>query len=122
MLTALFTRLTTPAGLMIVLSIILFVWTPADAAKVRIKDIAAFQNTQEVDLIGYGLIIGLDGTGDGSGTQFTIRSLTNMMERMGLTVDARKVKVKNVELMWHRGIMLRQMSCSVYRKSMPFIR
>jgi flagellar P-ring protein precursor FlgI len=81
---------------MIVLSIILFVWQPADAAKVRIKDIAAFQNTQEVDLIGYGLIIGLDGTGDGSGTQFTIRSLANMMERMGLTVDADKVKVKNV--------------------------
>ena len=96
MLTALYTRLATPAGLMIVLSIILFLWTPADAAKVRIKDIAAFQNTQEVDLIGYGLIIGLDGTGDGSGTQFTIRSLTNMMERMGLTVDATKVKVKNV--------------------------
>ena len=96
MLTALFTRLTTPAGLMIVLSIILFIWQPADAAKVRIKDIAAFQNTQEVDLIGYGLIIGLDGTGDGSGTQFTIRSLANMMERMGLTVDANKIKVKNV--------------------------
>jgi len=82
--------------MMIILSIILFLWMPADAAKVRIKDIAAFQNTQEADLIGYGLVIGLDGTGDGNGTQFTIRSLTNMMERMGLTVDAEKVKVKNV--------------------------
>lgn len=96
MLTALYTRLTTPAGLMIVLTIVLLFWQPADAAKVRIKDIAAFQNTQEVDLIGYGLVIGLDGTGDGIKTQFTIRSLTNMMERLGLTVDAKKVKVKNV--------------------------
>ncbi len=96
MLTELQTRLTTPAGMMIVLSIILFFCCPADAAKVRIKDICAFQNTKEIDLIGYGLVIGLDGTGDGNGTQFTIRSLANMMERMGLTVDAKKVKVKNV--------------------------
>lgn len=96
MLTTMYRRLTTPAGLMMALMIIFFIWQPADAAKVRIKDIAAFQNTQEVDLIGYGLVIGLDGTGDGNGTQFTIRSLTNMMERMGLTVDAKKVKVKNV--------------------------
>jgi flagellar P-ring protein precursor FlgI len=96
MLTMLYTRLTTPTGLMIVLALILTLWQPADGAKVRIKDITALQNTQEVDLVGYGLIIGLDGTGDGTGTQFTVRSLTNMMERMGLTVDARKVKVKNV--------------------------
>ncbi len=66
------------------------------AGKVRIKDICAFQNKQEVDLIGYGLVIGLDGTGDGTGTQFTTQSLVNMMERMGLTVDVNKVKVKNV--------------------------
>jgi flagellar P-ring protein precursor FlgI len=41
-------------------------------------------------------VIGLDGTGDGSGTQFTTRALANMMERMGLTVDAKKLKVKNI--------------------------
>lgn len=63
---------------------------------VRIKDITKYQNDAEVDLIGYGLIIGLDGTGDGKGTQFTIQALVNMMERMGLTVDAKQVKVKNV--------------------------
>lgn len=67
-----------------------------EAAKVRIKDIAAFQDRQEIELFGYGLVVGLDGTGDGSGTQFTNRSLANMMERMGLTIDAKKMKVKNV--------------------------
>ncbi len=66
------------------------------ASSVRIKDITRYQNDAEVDLIGYGLIIGLDGTGDGKGTQFTIQALVNMMERMGLTVDANQVKVKNV--------------------------
>jgi len=68
----------------------------ANAGKVRIKDICDFQNKQQEDLIGYGLVIGLDGTGDGTGTQFTVQSLVNMMERMGLTVEQNKVKVKNV--------------------------
>ncbi|MEW5993890.1 MAG: flagellar basal body P-ring protein FlgI [Candidatus Zixiibacteriota bacterium] len=67
-----------------------------NAEKVRIKDICSFQDKQEIDLIGYGLVIGLDGTGDGTGTRFTIQSLVNMMERIGLTVEADKVKVKNV--------------------------
>jgi len=66
------------------------------AGKVRVKDICSFQNKQEIDLVGYGLVIGLDGTGDGTGTQFTVQSLVNMMERMGLTVEVSKVKVKNV--------------------------
>jgi len=92
----LYARLITPTGLWIVLTLMLNLWQTVAAAQVRIKDIAAFQNTQEVDLVGYGLVIGLDGTGDGSGTQFTVRSLTNMMERMGLTVEADNVKVKNV--------------------------
>ena len=96
MFTLLINRLATPTGLIFLLSILLMFYSPAEANKVRIKDICDFQNKQEVDLIGYGLVIGLDGTGDGTGTQFTIQSLTNMMERMGLTVDANKVKVKNV--------------------------
>lgn len=96
-MTGLSNRLATPTGMMLILSILLTLYSHAEGShKVRIKDICDFQNKQEVDLVGYGLIIGLDGTGDGNGTQFTIQSLTNMMERMGLTVDANKVKVKNV--------------------------
>jgi flagellar P-ring protein precursor FlgI len=63
---------------------------------VRIKDITHYRNDAEIDLIGYGLVIGLDGTGDGKGTQFTTQALVNMMERMGLTVNSKEVKVKNV--------------------------
>ncbi|HOD65425.1 MAG TPA: flagellar basal body P-ring protein FlgI [candidate division Zixibacteria bacterium] len=89
-------RLATPTGLVIALAILLAWATTAEANKVRIKDIADFRNEQQVDLIGYGLVIGLDGTGDGTGTQFTVQSLVNMMQRMGMTVDVEKVKVKNV--------------------------
>ncbi len=85
-----------PAALWIAIQLVLLMAPPAHANKVRIKDICSFQNKQEADLVGYGLVIGLDGTGDGSATQFTTQSLVNMMQRMGLTVDPVKVKVKNV--------------------------
>lgn len=85
-----------PIGLVLILTIITNLYSVADAAVVRIKDICTFQSEREDDLIGYGLVIGLDGTGDGSSTRFTIQSLVNMMERLGLTVDANRVKVKNV--------------------------
>ncbi len=81
-----------------ILAIILFL-APAlapGAEQIRIKDITSYRGDAESDLIGYGLVIGLDGTGDGKGTQFTIQSLVNMMERMGLTVDPNQVKVKNI--------------------------
>ena len=92
----LLSRLATPIGLSIVLSLALWLVSPAEASKVRIKDMADFQDKQEIELVGYGLVIGLDGTGDGTNTQFTTTSLVNMMERMGLSVNPAKVKVKNV--------------------------
>ncbi len=63
---------------------------------VRLKDIASFQLDNDIQLIGYGLVVGLDGTGDSRSTIFTIQSLTNMMERMGVTLPQNQVKVKNV--------------------------
>ncbi len=73
-----------------------FVVSQSVNATVRIKDICDFQSSAVVDLIGYGLVVGLDGTGDGSNTQFTSRSLANMIQRMGLTIEAEKLKVKNI--------------------------
>lgn len=67
---------------------------PADAA--RIKDLATIAGVRENALIGYGLIIGLSGTGDKAGTLFTVQSLSSMLNKMGVTVDANAVKVKNV--------------------------
>lgn len=67
---------------------------PSTAA--RIKDLAAIKGVRTNQLVGYGLVVGLDGTGDKSGTEFTIQSLVNMMEQMGVRVNANDVKVKNV--------------------------
>ena len=63
---------------------------------VRIKDIAEIGGVRTNQLVGYGLVIGLDGTGDDADTEFTIQSLTSMLERMGVEVDRSKVDVENV--------------------------
>ncbi|MCF8067762.1 MAG: flagellar basal body P-ring protein FlgI [Desulfobacterales bacterium] len=65
-----------------------------DAA--RIKDLASIKGIRTNQLSGYGLVVGLSGTGDKSGTEFTIQSLVNMLEHMGVHVDKNNVKVKNV--------------------------
>lgn len=66
------------------------------AAQVRIKDVASVHETGRVQLVGYGLVAGLSGTGDGTSTQFTVQSLTNMLEKLGINVDADRVRVRNV--------------------------
>jgi flagellar P-ring protein FlgI len=68
---------------------------PAQAAS-RIKDIAAFEDVRDNQLFGYGLIVGLNGTGDRSQTFFSTQSLANMLERTGITIDPDKVRVKNI--------------------------
>ena len=60
----------------------------------RIKDLAAFEGVRENQLIGYGLVVGIDGKGDqGLATQQTI---VNMLQRMGLVVNPNDLKTKNV--------------------------
>jgi len=69
---------------------------PGVGLATRIKDIAAISGVRDNQLVGYGLVVGLNGTGDSASTQFTVQSLVNMMERMGISVDRNAVKVANV--------------------------
>lgn len=62
----------------------------------RIKDLADIQGVRSNQLVGYGLVVGLQGTGDDKKLLFTIRSLVNMLERMGVTVNPRDAEVENV--------------------------
>ncbi len=68
--------------------------TTAQAA--RIKDIANIRGVRQNQLFGYGLVVGLDGSGDGTKTLFTVQSLSSMLEKMGVTIDPDDLKVKNV--------------------------
>jgi len=64
----------------------------------RVKDLASFQGVRENQLIGYGLVVGLDGSGDQvRQTPFTQQSLTNMLSQLGVTVpQGTNMQVKNV--------------------------
>ncbi|OPX98281.1 MAG: Flagellar P-ring protein precursor [Syntrophorhabdus sp. PtaU1.Bin002] len=68
--------------------------TPSMAA--RIKDLAYINGVRSNQLVGYGLVVGLKGTGDKSNTIFTNQSLANMLEKMGVRVDPTKTKVNNI--------------------------
>ncbi|MFO7594828.1 MAG: flagellar basal body P-ring protein FlgI [Desulfocurvibacter africanus] len=66
------------------------------AQATRIKDIATFKGVRSNQLVGYGLVVGLAGTGDNRGSAFTIQSMVNMLERMGVRVEQENLKPKNV--------------------------
>jgi flagellar P-ring protein FlgI len=64
-------------------------------AATRLKELVALEGVRDNQLIGYGLVVGLAGTGDRQQTYFSAQSLANMLERMGLTVNPTLITVKN---------------------------
>jgi len=73
---------------------LIFLMGTVHAAK--IKDIAYFMGSRSNALIGYGLVVGLNGTGDNTNTLFTVNTLANILDNMGINVDPTQVKIKNV--------------------------
>lgn len=73
-------------------------WWPVQAQAVRLKEIAAVQGVRNNQLMGYGLVVGLDGTGDQTTqTPFTAQSINAMLQQMGITVPAgANMQLKNV--------------------------
>jgi flagellar P-ring protein precursor FlgI len=67
--------------------------TPAEG--MRIKALASIEGIRDNPLIGYGLVVGLNGTGDRQQTVFSVQSLTNMLREMGLTVPPTAILVRN---------------------------
>lgn len=63
---------------------------------VRIKDIARVLGVRSNQLMGYGLVIGLNGTGDSRQVIFTTQAISNMLNRFGITVDSHDVQSRNV--------------------------
>lgn len=82
--------------LVLALGMVLLCGAISMAHAVRIKDIAVFSGVRDNQLVGYGLVVGLGGTGDKRDSPFTNRSMANMLERMGVAVDPAKLKPRNV--------------------------
>ncbi|HEV7914509.1 MAG TPA: flagellar basal body P-ring protein FlgI [Albitalea sp.] len=74
------------------------IWWPANAEAARIKELASVQGVRSNPLVGYGLVVGLDGTGDQTtSTPFTAQSLNAMLQQMGVTVPpGTNMQLKNV--------------------------
>ena len=62
----------------------------------RIKELGDMNGVRTNQLVGYGLVTGLNGTGDKANTIFTTQSLANMLENMGVRVDPTAIKVNNI--------------------------
>jgi len=69
---------------------------PDKKVEAKLKDVARLQGVRGNQLLGYGVVVGLDGTGDKDQTKFTVQTLTNLMARQGIAVSPTAVKVKNV--------------------------
>jgi flagellar P-ring protein precursor FlgI len=63
------------------------------AAPARLKELVSVEGVRENQLIGYGLVVGLAGTGDRRQTVFSAQSLTNMLQRLGVTVSPTAIQV-----------------------------
>jgi flagellar P-ring protein FlgI len=67
----------------------------AAAIDVRLKDIAAFAGVRENQLFGYGVVVGLEGTGDTTQNKFTFQTIANYMEKMGITIQPTDFQMRN---------------------------
>jgi flagellar P-ring protein precursor FlgI len=72
--------------------------TPAALHVARIKDLTTVEGIRDNQLVGYGLVVGLNGTGDKQQTIFSIQTLANMLQRMGINIKSQltNVQVRNI--------------------------
>jgi flagellar P-ring protein FlgI len=69
---------------------------PAPAsAGTRIKDIGRVDGVRDQQLLGYGIVVGLAGTGDGTQARFTTVSIANMLNKLGISIDPSLIRVRN---------------------------
>ncbi len=87
-----------PLPLLLALTLFLLapgLWTPP-AFGIRLKDIASFKGVRPNQLVGNGLVVGLNGTGDGTNVDFNTQELANFLSQLGVQAAKDKLKVKNI--------------------------
>lgn len=67
----------------------------APAAESRLKELVSIDGVRDNQLVGYGLVVGLNGSGDSKQTLFPAQSLSNMLARMGVVFDPTQITIKN---------------------------
>jgi flagellar P-ring protein precursor FlgI len=79
-----------------IFSLIFSLFLVTSGFSARLKDIVDIEGVRGNYLIGYGLVVGLKGTGDGVLSKFTVQSVVNMLERFGIKVPKEQIILKNV--------------------------
>ena len=77
-------------------SSMMLVAAPASAQDVRLKDITRVQGVTSNQLVGYGLVTGLAGTGDSTSVAFTSKTIQNVLQTFGLSTTSQDVRTRNV--------------------------
>lgn len=78
----------------LLLPVVLALMAPAEAA--RVKDVAALYGVRDNALVGYGLVVGLDRSGDSSQNAAAVRALANRLKGLGMTMSEDDIKARNV--------------------------
>ncbi|HTY01237.1 MAG TPA: flagellar basal body P-ring protein FlgI [Bacteroidota bacterium] len=77
------------------LAIVAMLGSTAASGATRIKDVASVQPVRTMQVIGYGLVVGLNGTGDTQRSTFTLQSVSSMLKRFGITVPQTDLRLRN---------------------------
>ncbi|MDZ4136545.1 MAG: flagellar basal body P-ring protein FlgI [Paracoccaceae bacterium] len=86
--------------------LLFFMAIPAVASPIRIKDLVEFDGVRGNDLVGYGLVVGLNGTGDGiRNAPFTEEIMSNLLERLGVNITGEDFRPKNVAAVFVTGVL-----------------
>jgi len=80
----------------IIFTLVLLLTAPYASHATRIKDIASIDGVRDNQLVGYGLVVGLNGSGDSDQTKFPVQTLSNLLERSGVTIRRTDITVKNL--------------------------
>lgn len=81
----------------VMLALVGHVWPSQAKAQVRLKDLVEFDGVRGNDLLGYGLVVGLNGTGDGMrNSPFTEEIMVSILERLGINVTGEQFRPRNV--------------------------
>ena len=81
---------------LLVLALALGVFAPGNARADKVRDLVDIVGARENQLVGYGVVTGLNGTGDDVSSPFATQSLRALLRRLGVQVDARQIRLKNV--------------------------
>jgi len=82
-----------------------FIAAASAQQQVRVKDVASITGLEDIQLFGYGLVVGLEGTGDKTQTIFTSQTIANMLKNLGIELPDQQLRTENVAAVICTGIL-----------------